>query len=53
VRRPSKRLQAQWTKKLAASGFVDIERPNGRLRDDASLEYARSKSREQIEASIK
>jgi len=53
VRRPSKRLQAAWDRKLRASGFVDIERPNGRLRDDASLEYARSKSREQIEASIK
>lgn len=28
-----KKLQAQWDKKLASSGFVDIEKPDGSLTD--------------------
>ncbi len=31
ARDPSKALAAEWRKKLAASGFVDIEKPNGEL----------------------
>ncbi len=36
-----KRLKAIWYAKLAASGFDDIEKPNGKLRDDVRMDDER------------
>jgi hypothetical protein len=34
VKNPSEKLKAKWNKKLADSGFIDIERPDGSLKPE-------------------
>src|SRR5215813_13107079 len=50
---PSKkfeRLKAQWYRKLAKSGFEDIEDDKGQLRKDTSKRRMQSRDRSEIEA---
>jgi hypothetical protein len=47
MKEPSEKLKAKWNKKLADSGFVDIERPDGSLKpevDYRSLDSTRGDS---------
>lgn len=51
-----KSLQKQWYAKLAASGFQDIETPNGLLKDWDSLRFSKpstANSSQQVEATRK
>jgi Mor family transcriptional regulator len=34
MKEPSEKLKAKWNKKLADSGFIDIERPDGSLKPE-------------------